>query len=113
MKRKPCWRKRRKITGNHRPDHIRVGPPPSPNIFKQSSLGSPVHPIILSSGVVQVGQITPSQWAKSEHRNHVMRPYRQLLGCATRYGFSTGRKTRTEEHTSELQSPMDLVCRLL
>jgi hypothetical protein len=26
----------------------------------------------MSSGVVQVGQITPSQWAKSEHRNQLV-----------------------------------------
>src|SRR5437868_12937197 len=29
------------------------------------------------------------------------------------YSFAAGRKTRSEEHTSELQSRFDLVCRLL
>src|SRR5437867_13281533 len=34
------------------------------------------------------------------------------IGLFAPYGLQTGR-TRSEEHTSELQSPYDLVCRLL
>src|SRR5438552_13942454 len=33
--------------------------------------------------------------------------------CATCRGDETGRAARSEEHTSELQSPDQLVCRLL
>src|SRR5476649_3003074 len=33
--------------------------------------------------------------------------------CEHHYGCSTGQRGRSEEHTSELQSHSDLVCRLL
>src|SRR5574340_1227084 len=33
--------------------------------------------------------------------------------CGTTHGATSGMSSRSEEHTSELQSPKDLVCRLL
>src|SRR2546426_6910021 len=36
-----------------------------------------------------------------------------LLPCSERFGRRHDRKDRSEEHTSELQSPCNLVCRLL
>src|SRR5207248_10189715 len=43
-----------------------------------------------------------------------LRRYRRSLACgAASPNTSTCSHTRSEEHTSELQSPYDLVCRLL
>src|SRR5256885_9271103 len=38
---------------------------------------------------------------------------RPFLGCAPTHGRSSVTTPRSEEHTSELQSPCNLVCRLL
>src|SRR2546426_3756170 len=38
---------------------------------------------------------------------------RARSGCPRARGRRAGRRTRSEEHTSELQSPCNLVCRLL
>src|SRR2546426_3130426 len=37
----------------------------------------------------------------------------RCAGCPCRGGCAGRRRTRSEEHTSELQSPCNLVCRLL
>src|SRR5699024_11960700 len=42
-----------------------------------------------------------------------VRPCRKQGGCPRRPGTSPGGADRSEEHTSELQSRFDLVCRLL
>src|SRR5437763_14800389 len=47
------------------------------------------------------------------HRGGPGRPRPGLGGCRGRRGVGAGRHRRSEEHTSELQSPMYLVCRLL
>src|SRR5207244_9898140 len=39
--------------------------------------------------------------------------YDAKINVTIRYGFLSKRRTRSEEHTSELQSPDHLVCRLL
>src|SRR5256885_7032517 len=38
---------------------------------------------------------------------------RQEAACPSKTGFQGRASTRSEEHTSELQSPCNLVCRLL
>src|SRR2546422_4760166 len=56
------------------------------------------------------GHRPPLQW---ESRN--LERYRKLALIPPRPGdlASQGEEKRTEEHTSELQSPLQLVCRLL
>src|SRR5256885_5017240 len=39
--------------------------------------------------------------------------YLQCEGCLTSFDLTSARRFRSEEHTSELQSPCNLVCRLL
>lgn len=53
----------------------RISPP---DLFEQFHLVPPVHPGIMPSGPVQVGQIRRSKWAKSDARTH-----RGLQRCIT------------------------------
>src|SRR2546426_4955220 len=56
---------------------------------------------------------------RSPARGHVARakvahhPYTHALGDHRRISERVGVRVRSEEHTSELQSPCNLVCRLL
>src|SRR5438034_11811688 len=52
----------------------------------------------------------PSSWALRDY--HASPPARQG-GAAPGLATSSGERSRSEEHTSELQSHSDLVCRLL
>src|SRR5216683_6366997 len=67
---------------------------------------------------VVIGSIRPGKLAWIEHpRGTIDRLWMfgpdGRLHPAFVYGASTGRPNRSEEHTSELQSRSDLVCRLL
>src|ERR1700753_3633307 len=44
---------------------------PSPDLLEKFHFASPVHAGILSSGVLQVGQISPSRWARTQHQTQV------------------------------------------
>ena len=44
---------------------------PARDLFEQFHFLPPVHPGILSSGAVQVGQMRCAKWAKSNARTHV------------------------------------------
>src|SRR5256885_12927477 len=52
---------------------------------------------------------------RSDHRCRLAASRRATRSRRARRtpGTSSGRRTRSEEHTSELQSPCNLVCRLL
>src|SRR5207248_8977593 len=80
------------------------------------------------AGRLWTGRIEGSRTGAGEHRagwivqtRLCRQPDARVVGSrrdGTRRGQGTGaarhcRKTRSEEHTSELQSPYDLVCRLL
>src|SRR5207248_7316473 len=56
-----------------------------------------------------------SELSRSAACRHRMRPRDLFSGAEDANGFAVARLafTRSEEHTSELQSPYDLVCRLL
>src|SRR5207248_11134923 len=58
----------------------------------------------------------PRRLRRPWHDTHwTHRPGVSRVGPDPRHGLGSGptRETRSEEHTSELQSPYDLVCRLL
>src|SRR5688500_19599981 len=52
------------------------------------------------------------KWGADAKRESATYDYLRLLGARQTDGSRTGRN-RSEEHTSELQSPCNLVCRLL
>src|SRR5256885_8905037 len=63
----------------------------------------------LYAGVMDLAQRRGGKWVRVEFREHVFRipaHARAKLGA-------NERRMRSEEHTSELQSPCNLVCRLL
>src|SRR2546430_4402812 len=49
----------------------------------------------------------------SKRKRPCSRPFRRTLGCCLRPTRRKSRPIRSEEHTSELQSQSNLVCRLL
>src|SRR2546430_8086903 len=59
--------------------------------------------------------IEPGYWSRSESRARNSRSSRRLLPSAEKLSFESSRSrlVRSEEHTSELQSQSNLVCRLL
>src|SRR5207247_11433464 len=56
-----------------------------------------------------------SRWASSSHFNALVRvrSIQGLVGRRPELRLAGGKNFRSEEHTSELQSRVDLVCRLL
>src|SRR3989454_9013493 len=52
-------------------------------------------------------QVDEWGWARAMHHHRHAELARELLGCGEMI------RVRSEEHTSELQSPCNLVCRLL
>src|SRR2546426_4023478 len=82
-----------------------IRPPPISTLFPSTTLfRSPVR-ATLYLGRIPPGRRDPR--IRRERRRHP-RSERLLLPAADRR-----RPTRSEEHTSELQSPCNLVCRLL
>src|SRR5438094_1350883 len=79
---------------------LRIRRPPRSTLFPYTTLfrSSPGHP-----GLGQAGR------AAADHRLPAAGRARPPGGA----GAAAGREGRSEEHTSELQSPYDLVCRLL
>src|SRR2546426_2976685 len=61
--------------------------------------------LLANHGAVTVGATLDAAWIRMESLEHAAR----ILFTA----HALGRVTRSEEHTSELQSPCNLVCRLL
>src|SRR5207248_8638656 len=83
----------RSYCGSPTNPHRILSPPPSPMAAKESQLTPSIKMLAISKAVVTGASFSPK------------RPERCLLSAA--------REKRSEEHTSELQSPYDLVCRLL
>src|SRR5437867_4611618 len=65
-------------------------------------------PTVAHVGEIPSGQPTCSIWIDGKEVTAI--PGEAILRAAQRAGFNV---PRSEEHTSELQSPYDLVCRLL
>src|SRR5207244_4598161 len=95
-------------------------PPPPPSPTRRSSDLSP------RPRTASTGRLSTSRWsASASPPRHFNTAYGSAASSGTptssRTGTSTGRRTggkrargqRSEEHTSELQSPDHLVCRLL
>src|SRR5207248_10440888 len=88
-------------------------PPPTPDIYPLSlhdalpiCLGARVQPRYwLAANLV-------SRFARSSRRLDCVHSQRANVGRSTSSG-TVPSPVRSEEHTSELQSPYDLVCRLL
>src|SRR5437762_4735160 len=88
-----------------------IPPPPRPTLFPYTTLfrSQPRRAIARARNLLKAehGGVTPSEGRTvADRRRRRQRP-RQ------RDGGSTVDGRRSEEHTSELQSPMYLVCRLL
>src|SRR5690348_17934738 len=66
----------------------------------------PLHPYGIQRLIKQWGK---DQVVNVEQRTSLYRTIERLLAA----GLIAVRETRSEEHTSELQSPVQLVCRLL
>src|SRR5438132_9583940 len=82
--------------------------PPSSPLFPYTTLFRSLLPRVLS-GAGRPGQ------PEMEHAQHAQGGGRAHGGVSARghSGLRAGDRTRSEEHTSELQSHSDLVCRLL
>src|SRR5574337_1372459 len=63
----------------------------------------------LGTAVVSVGQAVVADWVQPGRLAHAMAFLATGMGVA----HAVGPALRSEEHTSELQSPLNLVCRLL
>src|SRR5436189_3985114 len=83
--------------------------PPTPTLFPYTTLFRSD----LQAGVRQAtGPVHRRHYDRSEEPESDLGRHRGSLDAQQRLGFP-GADPRSEEHTSELQSPMYLVCRLL
>src|SRR3989454_9209178 len=85
-------------------------PPASPEIVRHSGYGPMTFPAAVRPGRVPVGVVLQAVAAvdREEREARV-----DLLHPASRSERALTVRSRSEEHTSELQSPCNLVCRLL
>src|SRR5437867_7625915 len=79
----------------------RQGTAPTGQAFPDRSPRAAIAPALLAGSVVQAGP-----------RSHPQSGTRSLAGPACVSSAYSMKRIRSEEHTSELQSPYDLVCRL-
>src|SRR5207248_10500176 len=102
----------------------RLPPPPSPPLFPYTTLFRSTLTLSYSAsgpqGPVRAAQCstrsTPLTAASSAVRSRRSPQYNSTLVESNPCALSPGQtktRARSEEHTSELQSPYDLVCRLL
>src|SRR5207248_10072245 len=90
--------------------HPRTRRPPRPPLFPYTTLfRSPRLGPRVAPQLVALAPEHPGLGLRGEPVKLVQRANRQLEGALDR----RNRVRRAEEHTSELQSPYDLVCRLL
>src|SRR5256885_9561893 len=96
--------------------------PPRSTLFPYTTLFRSLRACPLHSSVPRQG--LGSCWERLRRRSLLRVPCHELLQCPAflrrtspagpvRYPSQDGCKSRSEEHTSELQSPCNLVCRLL
>src|SRR5437867_10778399 len=86
--------------------------PPRSTLFPYTTLfRSPGNYGAASRGSRVITLKTPAQMAKMREAGLVVAAMLDACRAAVRPGVATAE--RSEEHTSELQSPYDLVCRLL
>src|SRR5207248_11215997 len=75
-----------------------------------------VQPVIPSRMNFHVAHLANSFRSDFSSPVEIAEAYRKFCGCGSALGEKIcrpGNKSRSEEHTSELQSPYDIVCRLL
>src|SRR5207248_10807442 len=96
-------------------------PPPRPTLFPYTTLfRSKGFPALAASTAVKAGttgaeflayKISPEASSTAASNATARRPF--LIMSSRSDQFESCAQHRSEEHTSELQSPYDLVCRLL
>src|SRR5207248_11341699 len=89
-------------------------PPPFPytTLFRSQPPHRPEHALDLA--ILALGRKTCRRPAGRHAHQSTSAAEQSLVEAASvRISESVGEHTRSEEHTSELQSPYDLVCRLL
>src|SRR5207237_8094257 len=92
--------------------------PPPPRLFPYTTLFRSIL-ASLPPGAWHTGWVRDAQYAiaalsRSGHGDRAKAALDFLLNAdAGRYPSATARRSRSEEHTSELQSHLNLVCRLL
>src|SRR4051794_41520282 len=80
---------------------------------KGSAALARIHSFRRHLATTQADQFAVEEWSRVFSRNL---PYAMVFGLADRWAAAFadhGVRERSEEHTSELQSPVHLVCRLL
>src|SRR5205807_10231464 len=102
--------------------HLTLPPPPRPTPFPYTTLfrSSRRTAFIRNNGSLGTGNAAvPSFTIISNRCAHLGCPVQangpsgKILGLKTVVAKTVNGKVRSEEHTSELQSPCNLVCRLL
>src|SRR2546427_3918086 len=101
-----------------------IRPPPRSPLFPSTTLFRSVGMCLAHDDIRALGN-AQSIWIVNDHMDGAY-PYPASRGAGTRWGASAiagllvegdradpGHKDRSEEHTSELQSQSNLVCRLL
>src|SRR5207237_9057409 len=83
-----------------------IPPPPRPPLFPYTTLFRSSMPALSMS---RIASSVASSWACSSQGSST----RQISGARSRGTFEPSLSRRSEEHTSELQSHLNLVCRLL
>src|SRR5207248_11136630 len=83
--------------------------PPRPTLFPYTTLFRSPETLRLAEGYVQVQALGPMQIKGLSGPLEVY----ELIGAGSVRSRLQAAAARSEEHTSELQSPYDLVCRLL
>src|SRR3712207_7303076 len=83
--------------------------PPRSTLFPYTTLFRSTAEDLVAFGSGLLG----ASYLKPEMRAAMLTPARTSGGTATPFGFGLRIESRSEEHTSELQSRQYLVCRLL
>src|SRR5207248_6468186 len=94
---------------------LRIHPPPRPPLFPYTTLFRS-WPSTRCSPRPRPGRGNPDDPARDRTLHEVARAHEPLPGARGAHPHRRprlARGLRSEEHTSELQSPYDLVCRLL
>src|SRR5574340_1650741 len=82
------------------------------NLLFFACLANPVHAGSLTVSVVLSDSSQPYQQFSAEFHKYFAENYADVVVVES-YADEKPKVNRSEEHTSELQSPKDLVCRLL
>src|SRR5690606_40309557 len=97
------------LTGRHTPSYNLF---PYTTLFRSHSGLSGSWPIALTTGVVHLAISRHSVSSENGSRSSTLPPPRAITMTSTS-GWASSSRSRSEEHTSELQSRENLVCRLL